>query len=90
MQCFAPRHGMGTFMAGRVIIGAGQALAIGTIPQGLSIKFLLIPNLKITSRWSYLHRRSHPFKHPRCHHGVLANVLLRRLLRRLLGKLRSG
>jgi hypothetical protein len=42
MQCFAPRHGLGTFMAGRVIIGAGQALAIGMMPEQLSSRFLFM------------------------------------------------
>lgn len=28
MQAFAPRHNLGVFMAGRVIIGIGQGLAL--------------------------------------------------------------
>jgi MFS family permease len=28
IQCFAPYHNLGCFMAGRVLIGAGQAFAI--------------------------------------------------------------
>jgi sugar porter (SP) family MFS transporter len=52
MQCFAPRHGMGTFMAGRVIIGAGQALAIGMIPKQLSSYFLIFSVYDLTCKQS--------------------------------------
>lgn len=32
MQAFAPRHNLGVFIAGRVIIGIGQGLALSRFP----------------------------------------------------------
>lgn len=30
MQCFAPKHTLGCFIAGRVLIGVGQGVALST------------------------------------------------------------
>jgi len=36
IQTFAPYHGLGAFIAGRVMIGAGQGIAISGFTQILS------------------------------------------------------
>jgi MFS family permease len=54
MQTFAPRHNIGCFIAGRVIIGIGQGIALS---KSFLLECQLVNQADIyfTSRGSYLH-----------------------------------
>lgn len=71
LQTFSPQGSIGMFMAGRIIIGVGQ---------GLALSKLLSSNVKQPtngrfSRWIHLYRRASPPGDSRQDHVSLANLL---------------
>lgn len=57
MQTFAPYHSLACFIAGRVIIGIGQGIALSESIRLVTVilKYLLIRGSR--SIWTYLYRR---------------------------------
>lgn len=82
MQTFAPQHGFGCFIAGRVLIGLGQGIALSEFP----CHFVSFPTSTndAYSFWTYLYWRVSPTADQRKDHDFLANVLLGWLFYRLL------
>ena len=82
MQTFAPQHGFGCFIAGRVLIGLGQGIALSELPCDIMI-FPISTDIVYSFR-TYLYWRAGSTADQRKDHDFLANVLLGWLLYRLL------
>lgn len=82
MQAFSPRGEVGCFIAGRVLIGIGQGLALSEYSR-LSIK-AWAKVLTWNSFWFDLHWRTGSSRDPWKNHVVLADVLLCGLVHCLL------
>jgi MFS family permease len=73
LQTFAPKGNIGMFMAGRVIIGVGQGLALSKLPFSVGG----ISSNDRHSRRIHLHRRASPSRDPWQDHVSVADFLQR-------------
>ena len=77
LQTFSPRGNIGMFMAGRIIIGVGQGLALS---KSLPIFFDRNSSDCRFSRRIHLHRRASTPRDSRQDHVSVADLLQRRLV----------
>lgn len=78
LQTFSPKGNVGMFMAGRIIIGVGQGLALSKLT--LPFKTVGNPSNVPRSRRIYLHRRAGPPGDSWQDHVFVADLLQCRLI----------
>lgn len=78
LQTFSPKGNVGMFMAGRIIIGVGQGLALSKLT--LPFKTVRNPSNVPRSRRIYLHRRAGPPGDSWKNHVSMADFLQCRLV----------
>lgn len=79
LQTFAPKGNLGMFMAGRIIIGVGQGLALSKLSSRRSSSVQQATNSRY-SRRIYLYRRASPTRDSWKDHVSMADFLQCRLI----------